>query len=258
MENRSELPKAGPNTSGLISGPRNLPPGFGVRWLAGNGADTAFAWSQVFAFLQPFRSYGLPESGVCPHPSPTALQDASRSTQRVRLRSEASCRPADVLLLCLLLLSTLGALAARPAPKAPLVLLEAEQFANLGGWVVDQQFMDQMGSPYLLAHGLGEPVRDAETTVQFPAAGTYHMWVRTRDWVAPWKAPGAPGRFKVLVNGKPLGTTFGTEGAEWHWQDGGTVKVGREATLALHDLTGFEGRCDAILFASDRGLQATQ
>ncbi len=115
--------------------------------------------------------------------------------------------------------------------------------------------MDQMGSPYLLAHGLGEPVRDAETTVQFPAAGNYRVWVRTRDWVAPWKAPGAPGRFKVLVNGKPLGATFGTEGAEWHWQDGGTVKVGREAKVALHDLTGFEGRCDAILFASDLGFR---
>ena len=118
------------------------------------------------------------------------------------------------LALAFLLLAAPGVLAASSARKAPVVLLEAEQFANLGGWVVDQQFMDQMGSPYLLAHGLGEPVRDAETTVQFPAAGKYRVWVRTRDWVAPWKAPGSPGRFKVLVNGKPLATTFGTEGAE--------------------------------------------
>ncbi len=141
--------------------------------------------------------------------------------------------------------------AAKPSSQATLVLLEAEQFTSLGGWVLDQQFMDQMGSPYLLAHGLGEPVRDAQTTVRFPATGKYRVWVRTRDWVAPWKAPGAPGRFQVLINGKPLAATFGTEGAEWHWQDGGTVKVGREAEVALHDLTGFEGRCDAILFARD-------
>ena len=65
------------------------------------------------------------------------------------------------------------------------VFLEAEQFANTGGWMVDQQFMDQMGSPYLLAHGLGEPVKDAETTATFPTAGKYRVWVRTRDWVAP-------------------------------------------------------------------------
>jgi hypothetical protein len=116
--------------------------------------------------------------------------------------------------------------------------LEAEGFADHGGWVLDQQFMDQMGSSYLLAHGLGEPVRDAKTTVTFPAAGMYRVWVRTRDWVAPWRAPGAPGRFQLVVSGKPLATTFGTEGAAWHWQDGGTVDIGEKAEVVLHDLTG--------------------
>lgn len=133
-----------------------------------------------------------------------------------------------------------------------LVLMEAESADNTGGWVVDQQFMDQMGSPYLLAHGLGEPVPDAVMNAKFSSPGVYRVWVRTRDWVAPWKAPGAPGRFQVLVEGRPLATTFGTEGANWHWQDGGTVEVAGEATVALHDLTGFEGRCDAILFSRDR------
>lgn len=145
----------------------------------------------------------------------------------------------------------LVAVCPRFSPAAETVLLEAEQFSQLGGWVVDQQFMDQMGSPYLLAHGLGEPVRDAETTATFSKAGKYRVWVRTRDWVAPWKAPGAPGKFQVLLNGKPLRAIFGTEGALWHWQDGGTAKIKRNTKVALHDLTGFEGRCDAVLFCTD-------
>ncbi len=131
------------------------------------------------------------------------------------------------------------------------VFLEAEQFADLGGWDLDQQSMEQMGSPYLLAHGLGVPVQDAVTTAKFPAAGMYRVWVRTRDWVAPWKAPGAPGKFQLLLNGQPLATTFGTVGAAWHWQDGGPVQVSAQTTVALHDLTGFEGRCDAIVFCKD-------
>ena len=93
------------------------------------------------------------------------------------------------------------------------------------------------------------------TTVEFPAAGTYRVWVRTKDWVAPWKAPGAPGRFQVLVNGKPLDTTFGTEGrrvALAGRRQRGASPSGACA-LALHDLTGFEGRCDAILFATRSG-----
>ncbi len=136
--------------------------------------------------------------------------------------------------------------------KLPTVLVEAEAFADYGGWVDDSQFLDQVGSSFLLAHGLGKPVDDATTTVELPAAGRYRVWVRTRDWVAPWNAPGAPGRFELLIDGKKLPATFGTEGASWHWQDGGTVELaGGEVRLALHDLTGFEGRCDAILLTAD-------
>lgn len=133
--------------------------------------------------------------------------------------------------------------------------MEAESFRNTGGWVIDQQSMDQMGSPYLLAHGLGSPVDDAVTTVEFPNTGTYRVWVRSRDWVAPWNADGAPGRFQLFINGKPLETIFGTEGAHWHWQFGGTVAIRKgNVTLTLRDLTGFDGRCDAILFSTNDRL----
>jgi hypothetical protein len=147
-------------------------------------------------------------------------------------------------------------LAAAPyLAAADTVLVEAERFADPGGWVHDSQFMDAMGSPFLLAHGLGVPVKDATTTVRLPGPGAYRVWVRTRDWVATWKAPGAPGRFQLLVGGKPLGTVFGTEGAMWHWQDGGTVTIdAAEVPLALHDLTGFEGRCDAIVLSRKEGF----
>jgi len=141
------------------------------------------------------------------------------------------------------------------------VLVEAESFADIGGWVTDQQVMDQMGSPYLLAHGLGRSVKDATTTVEFPKNGKYRVWVRTRDWVGQWKTPdttpgmravGYPGQFQLWIDGKPLDTTFGTEKATWHWQDGGIISVrNKKATLKLRDLTGFNGRCDAILFSSD-------
>lgn len=138
-------------------------------------------------------------------------------------------------------------------PQAQQVLLlEAERFDSYGGWELDQQSIEQMGSPYLLAHGLGVPVQDAMTTAHLEQRGEYRVWVRTRDWVAPWNAPGAPGRFQVLVNGKPLDATFGTEGADWHWQDGGTVRLeAGDLHVALRDLTGFEGRCDSVLFCSD-------
>lgn len=152
------------------------------------------------------------------------------------------------LVLASLLFAGTGLPAVRP------VLVEAESFQNTGGWVNDSQFMDQMGSPFLLAHGLGRPVDDAVTKVKVSANGKYRVWVRTRDWVAQWTkgAVAAPGQFQVVINDEPLKTVFGTEGADWHWQDGGIVEITRnEFSLKLHDLTGFEGRCDAILFSPD-------
>jgi len=112
----------------------------------------------------------------------------------------------------------------------PAVLVEAEAFKDAGGWVNDSQFMDQMGSPFLLAHGLGRPVEDAETTVQMPSPGKYRVWVRTRDWVAQWTKDrvDAPGKFHVLINDKPLETVFGTEGVDWHWQHGGVVQIDKK------------------------------
>jgi len=135
------------------------------------------------------------------------------------------------------------------ATAADQVLVEAENFSEKGGWVVDQQFMDVMGSPFLLAHGLGRPVENAKTSVNIPKNGSYRVWVRTRDWVpGNWEAPG---RFRVLVNEKELQPEFGTEKG-WAWQDGGQVDLKAGAvTLALQDLTGFDGRCDAIFLTTD-------
>ena len=54
--------------------------------------------------------------------------------------------------------------------------VEAEGFDNKGGWVVDQQFMDQMGSSYLMAHGMGQPVEDAETEINLRQESIMYMY----------------------------------------------------------------------------------
>ncbi len=135
------------------------------------------------------------------------------------------------------------------------IFLEAESFSDQGGWVIDQQSMDVMQSAYLMAHGLGVPVADANTTIEVSSKGKYHIWVRTRDWTSPWNVTGSPGRFQLHVDGQPLETTFGTEGAEWHWQYGGDIRLKPGQTkLSFHDMTGFNGRCDAIILTTDKNL----
>ena len=147
------------------------------------------------------------------------------------------------------ILSFLFLIASAAALPAQELLLEAESFSALGGWKLDTQFIDEMGSPYMLAHGLGRPVQDATTTIELPETGTYRVFVRTKDWVARWNATGQPGKFQLLINGQPLPETFGTKGATWFWHDGGEVDIASKSVeVTLHDLTGFDGRCDAVYF----------
>jgi hypothetical protein len=131
------------------------------------------------------------------------------------------------------------------------LLIEAESFNNKGGWVVDPQFVEQMGSPYLLAHGMGQPVQDAVTTISVPQTGRYNVWVRTKNW-----APGewdAPGRFSLSVNGTDLGQILGTGSGSWSWQFAGRTEIrDTMALITLKDLTGFEGRCDAIFLTNGK------
>lgn len=134
------------------------------------------------------------------------------------------------------------------------LLVEAESFSNKGGWVVDQQFMDLMGSPYLLAHGMGVPVEDATTEVAFPKRGEYYVYVRTYNWTAPWRQGEGPGRFTLSVGEEKISQVLGCTGEAWMWQKAGKVSVKeKNAVIRLHDLTGFDGRCDAIYFTTKKG-----
>ena len=120
------------------------------------------------------------------------------------------------------------------------------QSFDAGGWKLDVQFMDVMGSPYLLAHGCGIRVTDAKASADIPKAGSWRVWVRARKWV-----DGA-GAFKVRVNGGALDKTFGASQAEWAWEDGGTVALEKgRAEIALEDQDGFDGRCAGIVLTDD-------
>lgn len=136
-----------------------------------------------------------------------------------------------------------------------MVLVEAESFDRRGGWVLDQQFMDQMGSPFLMAHGMGRPVEDASTSVAIPGKGVWHVYVRTWNWCSPWKTKEKPGRFQLSVNGTRLDNELGL-GERWDWEYAGSIEIKEKLNrVTLHDLTGFNGRCDAILFTKEKEVR---
>ncbi len=131
------------------------------------------------------------------------------------------------------------------------VWVEAEQFSELGGWKIDSQFYDQMGSSYLLAQGLHGPVEDARTVVQIPRAGRWAVWVRTKNWVPEVQPP--PGRFLLIVGGKASRELGTLPDSGWRWQQAGVFELpAGPVELRLRDLTGEYGRCDAIFMTTDQ------
>jgi hypothetical protein len=129
-----------------------------------------------------------------------------------------------------------------------IIWIETENFETRGGWTKDWQFIGQMGSPYLMAIGYGEPVTDAKTTIKGVKPGSYKLWARTKDWVPQFH----PGKFEILINGMKSSKIFGASGqAGWLWEEGGTFQIKEDVTLNMHDLTGYYGRCDAIVLSPD-------
>ncbi len=107
------------------------------------------------------------------------------------------------------------------------LFIEAESFQDKGGWVIDQQFMDIMGSPYLMAHGLGKPVDNASAKIDACKGGLYRLWVRTKNWTAPFTVAQTPGIFRGQINSKEVPLTFGKGSGRWHWEDGGNIRLKR-------------------------------
>ena len=135
------------------------------------------------------------------------------------------------------------------------LFIEAESFAQKGGWVIDTASMEVIGSAYLMAHGMGEPVQDAVTEFVLPQTGEYTFWALTRDWTACWNVEKPAGIFRLAVDGTALETALGTNGKDWAWQCAGTARLAAGThILALQDCTGFNGRCDAVYITDGKQI----
>ncbi len=130
--------------------------------------------------------------------------------------------------------------------------IEAENFDDRGGWVHDHQAFPKIGSAYLMAHGMGVPVEDAVTEINIKRPGEYYIYVSTYNWTSPWYTGAGPGAYTLLVNGKPVQEVLGTTGTEWEWQCIGKIRLEGRTELCLHDLTGFNGRIDAIYITPEQ------
>lgn len=127
------------------------------------------------------------------------------------------------------------------------IFIEAEIFEEKGGWVVDTTSMETIHSAYLMAHGIGVPVDDAISHFEITDDSEYYIWSLTRDWTSVWNVKDSAGKYTIKIDEAELENVLGTNGKEWAWQLAGKVTLNKgRHTISLHDLTGFNGRCDAV------------
>ena len=130
------------------------------------------------------------------------------------------------------------------------IWIDALDFDNKGGWKEDTQFVHLMGSGYLIAADEpGVPVEDATVKINVAESGKYRIWVRDRNWLRLY----SPGQFTVLVDGKETDNILGKIPSDkWLWEIAGDVALDAgEHIIALHDLTGYFGRCASIILTTD-------
>ena len=144
----------------------------------------------------------------------------------------------------------------RPAPRVVreavpgFIFIEAEDFRDYGGWRLDSQFTHKMGSTYLIASGVGKPIADAVATVGIPRCGVWRVWARTKDWLPEF----SPGAFAVVANGREGPRLGVSRRVGWLWERAGDFEFHPGvAELRLRDLSGFFGRCDALILTTDLG-----
>ncbi|WP_377173769.1 FAD-dependent oxidoreductase [Roseibacillus ishigakijimensis] len=138
--------------------------------------------------------------------------------------------------------------------SAERILVEAESLSDRGEWKLDTQFIELMGSPYLLAHGMGEPVGPAKGSFAVTEGGDYQVWVRTLDWSEQLGQAEGAGRFSLEIAGQKIDHELGAGEPAWAWERAGEIALAvGEHPVTVTDLTGFNGRFDALYLSNEEG-----
>ena len=125
------------------------------------------------------------------------------------------------------------------------VLVEAEEFQFPGSWTRELS-SDCSGGYYLKTANGGA---SALTAFRLPAAGTYHIWTRSRDYAGDGMGKRL---YRVAIDGEPLGKESGAVGKDgWGWEEAGVRDLGAgDHALVLQDTARFFGRCDAVFLTT--------
>ena len=129
------------------------------------------------------------------------------------------------------------------------IWIDAAEFENFGGFVLETQFVREMGQAYLLASGVGTAVEPASTTFRTTEDGYYRVYVRTKNWLCEYNPDG----MVIEVDGIRSEHICGEMHVrDWYFEIGGDFLLrSGEHTLRIYDTKGWFARFACVIITND-------
>ena len=127
--------------------------------------------------------------------------------------------------------------------------IDAVDFDDYGGFVLETQFVREMGQSYLLATGVGTPVKPASVTFHVTEGGMYRFHIRTKNWY-----PDCPPDGLILeIDGEKSGHICSRMHINgWYFEVGADIFLKKGAhTLKVYDTEGWFGRFACLVITND-------
>lgn len=129
------------------------------------------------------------------------------------------------------------------------IWIDAAEFENYGGFILETQFVREMGQAYLMSNGVGEPVAPASTTFNIADDGYYRVHIRTKNWLCEYNPDG----LVIEIDGIRYDHICAESHInDWYFEIGGDFLLQKgKHTLKIYDTKGWFARFAAVVITND-------
>lgn len=129
------------------------------------------------------------------------------------------------------------------------IWIDAVEFNDYGGFILETQFVREMGQAYLMANGVGESVNPATTAFVTSEDGYYRIYVRTKNWISDYNPDG----IVVEVDGiRSEHICAEAHIKDWYFEIAGDFELKKgEHILKIYDTKGWFGRFACVVITND-------
>ena len=129
------------------------------------------------------------------------------------------------------------------------IFIDAVDFDDYGGFILETQFVREMGQPYLMANGVGEEVKPASVEFSVKESGMYRFFIRTKNWCEEHAPDGLV--MEVDAERSPHVSSL-MRVKDWYFEIGADFFLTEgNHTLKIYDTTGYFARFACVIITND-------